>query len=60
MRLERSTSEVKDMVDEAQWTIAEKVELVHVCDKPRYLDKSPLLTVGVTKMNLTERRYSVF
>ena len=59
-RLQHSTWAVEDMVDEAQWTLAENEELEHVCDVPRKLGRSPLLTVGITKMNLTERRFSVF
>ncbi|XP_067936489.1 protein FAM167A-like [Watersipora subatra] len=60
LRLQQSQQEYNDMVDDAQCTIAENVEFENVCDEPRTLDKSPLLTLGITKMNLTERRFSVF
>lgn len=59
-KLQHSSWAVEDMVDEAQWTLAENEEFEHVCDEPRILSRNPLLTVGVTKMNLTERRFSVF
>ena len=60
LRLQQSSDVIQDMVDEAQWTIAENGEYDHLVDEPRTLDRSPLLTVGVTKMNLTARRFSVF
>ena len=60
LKLEHSQQEYNDMVDDAQCTIAENEEYENVCDEPKTLDKSPLLTLGITKMNLTERRFSVF
>ena len=60
LKLQHSKQVYDDMVDDAQWVIAENEEYDSVCDEPRTLDKSPLLTLGITKMNLTERRFSVF
>jgi len=60
LKLQHSKQLYDDMVDDAQWTIAENEQLEGVCDEPRTLDKNPLLTIGITKMNLTERRFSVF
>lgn len=61
LKLQHSTRVYEDMVDDAQWTIAENEEYDSVCDEPRTLvGRSPLITLGITKMNLTERRFSVF
>ncbi|XP_077990403.1 protein FAM167A-like [Glandiceps talaboti] len=64
LRLEQSCEAHQSMLDEVQYTIEEVDEMADVCDMPMDADflriiKTPLTHFGVTRMNLSTRRFSL-
>lgn len=60
LKMQRTQQAYNDMLDDAQSVLDENEQFENVCDEHLTLDKNPLHTLGITKMNLTERRFSVF
>ncbi|XP_041361152.1 protein FAM167A-like [Gigantopelta aegis] len=60
LKLSRSCEKHQDMLDEAQWEMEEFQELNRFLDTPCYgcLSPDPLKHIGVTKMNISTRRFS--
>lgn len=60
LKLQWSCDEHKDMLEEAQCDLEEMHELQNICDTP--IDSGQpyqLKQIGVTKMNLNARRFSI-
>ena len=60
LKLQWSCDDHQDMLDEAQCDLQEMHELQDICDTPLdSVQPHPLKQIGVTKMNLNARRFSI-
>ncbi|XP_070534040.1 protein FAM167A-like [Ptychodera flava] len=62
LRLEQSCEAHRDMIDEMQYTLEEQDEMADICEMDPNLLKimrTPLNHLGVTRMNLSTRRFSL-
>ncbi|CAH1794309.1 unnamed protein product [Owenia fusiformis] len=62
VRLEKSCDEHRETIDDAMYELEEQAEeYTSLCDTPTdLLSPTPLRQIGVTRMNITSRRFSVF
>ncbi|KAL8623210.1 hypothetical protein ACOMHN_066184 [Nucella lapillus] len=61
LRLRRSCQEHRDLLDDVQSELEEQVEMSDVLDLPNdlTLNDTPLKQIGVTRMNISRRRFSM-
>lgn len=60
LKLQWSCDDHKEMLEEAQCDLEEMHELQDICDTPLdSIQPDPLKQIGVTKMNLNTRRFSI-
>ena len=61
VKLQKSTAQAQEMIEDAMEQEEEKKdELSEICDSPPDLFSPMLKQVGVTRMNISRRRFSVF
>lgn len=60
LKLKRSYEDHKDMLEDVQCELQEVQEMKDVCDLPIDTPENPLKRLGVTPMNLSSRRFSIF
>jgi hypothetical protein len=60
LKLKRSCDEHRDMLDDVQMDFEEVRELSEICDLPMdTLSDNPLRHLGVTRRNISARRFSM-
>lgn len=60
LKLKRSYEEHKEMLDDVKCEMEEVQEMKDVCDLPIDTLQNPLKRLGVTPMNISARRFSIF
>lgn len=60
LKLKRSYEEHKEMLDNVKCEMEEVQEMKEVCDLPIDTLENPLKRLGVTPMNISSRRFSIF
>ena len=60
LKLKRSYEDHKEMLDDVQCDMEEVQEMKDVCDLPIDTPENPLKRLGVTPMNFSSRRFSIF
>ena len=61
IKLQKTCDEHREMLDDMEQQLAEREEMSELCDLPvDQMSPAPLKQMGVTRMNIASRRFSVF